>query len=255
MSYLDTLFDLTGKVIVITGGSRGLGREMAFGCAQAGADIVIASRNLENCQSVADEVTALTGRQTMAYGLHVGRWDQHEPFTDAVYERFGKVDCLINNAGMSPIYDRNSEVSEAMFDSVMNLNFKGPYRLTALMGERMYDAGSGSIINVSSTGSLRPGPTIIPYAGAKAALNTMTEGFSKAFGPRVRVNTLMAGPFLSDIAKAWSDEQRSGANLANVQALGRNGDPVEVVGLAIYLASDASSYTTSATIRCDGGLY
>ncbi|MFA7323977.1 MAG: SDR family NAD(P)-dependent oxidoreductase [Candidatus Nanopelagicales bacterium] len=254
MSYLDQLFDLTGKVIVITGGSRGLGREMAFGCAQAGADVVVASRNFDNCSAVAAEISELTGRQVMPYGLHVGRWDQLEPFTDAVYSQFGKVDCLINNAGMSPTYDKNSDVSEAMFDSVINLNFKGPYRLTALMGERMFEAGTGSIVNVSSTGSLRPGPNIIPYAGAKAALNAMTEGFAKAFGPRVRVNTLMAGPFLSDISKAW-DVPATTASLQNSQALKRIGNPPEVVGLAIYLASDASSYTSSATIRCDGGLY
>jgi len=254
MGYLDTLFDLTGKVVVITGGSRGLGREMSFGCAQAGANVVIASRNLQTCEEVAKEVTELTGKETMAYGLHVGRWDQHDAFVDAVYARFGKVDCLINNAGMSPIYDKNSDVTEQMFDSVVNLNFKGPFRLTALMGERMVAAGSGSIVNVSSTGSLRPGPNIIPYAGAKAALNAMTEGFSKAFGPYVRVNTLMPGPFLSDVSKAWDIEQTT-AGLQQTQALRRIGNPPEVVGLAIYLASDASSFTTSATIRCDGGLY
>lgn len=254
MGYLDTLFDLTGKVVVITGGSRGLGREMSFGCAQAGANVVIASRNLQTCEEVAKEVTELTGKETMAYGLHVGRWDQHDAFVDAVYARFGKVDCLINNAGMSPIYDKNSDVTEQMFDSVVNLNFKGPFRLTALMGERMVAAGNGSIVNVSSTGSLRPGPNIIPYAGAKAALNAMTEGFSKAFGPYVRVNTLMPGPFLSDVSKAWDIEQTT-AGLQQTQALRRIGNPPEVVGLAIYLASDASSFTTSATIRCDGGLY
>lgn len=254
MSYLEQLFDLTGKVVVITGGSRGLGREMSFGCAQAGANVVIASRNLETCEEVAKEVTDLTGREAMAYGLHVGRWDQHDAFTDAVYSRFGKVDCLINNAGMSPIYDKNTDVTEPMFDSVVNLNFKGPFRLTALMGERMVAAGSGSIINVSSTGSLRPGPNIIPYAAAKAALNAMTEGFAKAFGPQVRVNTLMPGPFLSDVSKAWDIDQTT-AGLQKTQALQRIGNPPEVVGLAIYLASDASSFTTSATIRCDGGLY
>lgn len=227
---------------------------MSFGCAQAGANVVIASRNLQTCEEVAKEVTDLTGKETMAYGLHVGRWGQHDAFVESVYARFGKVDCLINNAGMSPIYDKNSDVTEQMFDSVVNLNFKGPFRLTALMGERMVAAGSGSIVNVSSTGSLRPGPNIIPYAGAKAALNAMTEGFAKAFGPQVRVNTLMPGPFLSDVSKAWDIEQTT-AGLQQTQALRRIGNPPEVVGLAIYLASDASSFTTSATIRCDGGLY
>ncbi|MFA7322908.1 MAG: SDR family NAD(P)-dependent oxidoreductase [Candidatus Nanopelagicales bacterium] len=254
MSYLDQLFDLAGKVVVVTGGSRGLGKEIILGCAQAGADVVIASRKLENCETLAAEVERTTGRQAMAYGIHMGRWDQIAPFVDAVYDRFGKVDCLINNAGMSPIYDRNSEVTEQMFDSVMSLNFKGPYHLTALMGERMYDAGSGSIINVSSSGSIRPSATIIPYAGAKAALNTMTEGFAKAFGPRVRVNTLMSGTMMTDISKAWDIEPMV-AGLQNTTAMKRIGDPPEIVGAAIYLASDASTYTSCATIRVDGGMY
>lgn len=252
MTYLEGLFDLTGKVVVITGGSRGLGKEMAYGCAQAGADVVIASRKLDNCIAVAEDIEKTTGRQAMPYALHVGRWDEIEPFVDAVYERFGKVDVLVNNAGMSPIYEKNSEVTEQMFDSVMNLNFKGPYRLTALMGERMYEAGAGSIINISSSGSIRPSATIIPYAGAKSALNTMTEGFATAFGPAVRVNTVMSGTMMSDISKAW-DLEAMKPSMQRI-AMKRIGDPPEIVGAVIYLASDASSYTSCATIRVDGGM-
>jgi len=251
-SYLDGVFDLTDRVVVITGGSRGLGKEMAYGCAQAGAHVVIASRKLENCVTVADDIAQKFGRQTMAYGLHVGRWDEIEPFVDAVYAKFGKVDVLVNNAGMSPIYQKNSEVTEQMFDSVMNLNFKGPYRLTALMGERMQAAGKGSIINVSSSGSIRPSPTIIPYAGAKAGLNTMTEGFAAAFGPQVRVNTVMSGTMMSDISKAW-DLEAMKPGMQRI-AMKRIGDPPEIVGAVLYLASDASSYTSCATIRVDGGM-
>ncbi|CAB4887330.1 MAG: SDR family oxidoreductase [Actinobacteria bacterium] len=251
-SYLDGVFDLTDRVVVITGGSRGLGKEMAYGCAQAGAHVVIASRKLENCVTVADDIAQKFGRQTMAYGLHVGRWDEIEPFVDAVYAKFGKVDVLVNNAGMSPIYEKNSEVTEQMFDSVMNLNFKGPYRLTALMGERMQAAGKGSIINVSSSGSIRPSPTIIPYAGAKAGLNTMTEGFAAAFGPQVRVNTVMSGTMMSDISKAW-DLEAMKPGMQRI-AMKRIGDPPEIVGAVLYLASDASSYTSCATIRVDGGM-
>ena len=103
--------------------------------------MVIASRKLENCQEAAKAITAETGRQTMAYGVHVGRWDELEPFVDAVYARFGKVDVLFNNAGMSPVYDKLTDVTEKLFDSVINLNFKGPFRLAALIGERMHAAG------------------------------------------------------------------------------------------------------------------
>jgi NAD(P)-dependent dehydrogenase (short-subunit alcohol dehydrogenase family) len=252
VSYVEELFDLTGRVVIITGGSRGLGREMAFGCAYAGADVVIASRKLDVCEQTAAEIEKVTGRRAMPYGLHVGRWDQIEPFVDAVYARFGPVDVLINNAGMSPLYDTLSGVSEQLFDSVVNLNFKGPFRLSALVGERMVAAGRGSIINVSSSGSIRPSGSIIPYAGAKAALNAMTEGFAQAYGPLVRVNTLMSGTMFTDVSKSW-DLDSFNVTIKNI-ALQRGGEPSEIVGAALYLASDASSYTTGATIRVDGGI-
>lgn len=178
MGYADALFDLTGKVVVVTGGSRGLGRQMAFGAAQCGADVVIASRDFESCATTAKDIEEATGRTAMPFGVHVGRWDQLDGLTDAVYDRFGRADVLVNNAGMSPVYDSVSDVSEKMFDSVVNLNLKGPFRLSVLFGERMHKAGSGSIINVSSTGSIRPAPWIIPYAAAKAGLNALTEGLS-----------------------------------------------------------------------------
>jgi NAD(P)-dependent dehydrogenase (short-subunit alcohol dehydrogenase family) len=252
MSYLEDLFDLTGRVVIITGGSRGLGREIAFGCAHAGADVVIASRKLAACEETAAEIEKATGRQAMPYALHAGRWEQLEPFVEAVYGRFGRVDVLINNAGMSPLYETLTSVSEQLFDSVLNLNFKGPFRLSALIGERMVADGRGSIINVSSSGSIRPSGSIIPYAGAKAALNAMTEGLAQAYGPQVRVNTLMSGTMFTDVSKAW-DMDSFNVSIKRI-ALQRGGQPPEIVGAALYLASDASSYTTGATIRVDGGI-
>ena len=243
MGYADELFDLTDKVVLVTGGSRGLGREMAFGAAQCGADVVIASRNLESCVVTAEEISASTGRTAFPYQVHVGRWDQLDGLVDAVYDRFGKVDVLVNNAGMSPLYDSLTSVSEKLFDAVLNLNLKGPFRLSALIGERMVAAGGGSIVNVSSVGSIRPTPDLLPYAAAKAGLNAMTEGLAKAFGPTVRVNTLMAGPFLTDVSKSWDPE-----------ALQHAGQPSEIIGAALFLASDASSFTTGSILRVDGGL-
>jgi NAD(P)-dependent dehydrogenase (short-subunit alcohol dehydrogenase family) len=262
MGYADELFDLTGRVVLITGGSRGLGREMAFAAARCGADIVIASRNLESCAATAAEITAATGRAVLAHQVHVGRWDQLEPLADAAYERFGKVDVLVNNAGMSPLYESLGSVTEQLFDSVVNLNFKGPFRLSALLGERMVAGGGGSIINVSSSGSLRPDAHMLPYAAAKAGLNVLTEGFAKAFGPTVRVNTLMAGPFLTDISKAWDfGDQASDATGYGSETnpfahfpLGRAGNPPEIIGAALFLMSDASSFTTGSILRADGGL-
>jgi NAD(P)-dependent dehydrogenase (short-subunit alcohol dehydrogenase family) len=252
MGYADDLFDLTDRVVLVTGGSRGLGREMAFAAAQCGADVVIASRNLESCVATAEEISAATGRAAFPYQVHVGRWDQLDGLVDATYERFGKVDVLINNAGMSPLYDSLTSVSEKLFDSVMNLNFKGPFRLTALVGERMVADGGGSIINVSTSGSRRPDAHMLPYAASKAGLNALTEGFALAFGPTVRVNTLMPGPFLTDVSKAWDIE----ATTAGVQgfALKRLGNPPEIIGAALFLMSDASSYTSGSIIRADGGM-
>jgi NAD(P)-dependent dehydrogenase (short-subunit alcohol dehydrogenase family) len=254
MGYADKLFDLTGKVVVVTGGSRGLGREIAAAVARQGADVVIASRKLENCQEAADEIARETGRQTMAYQVHVGRWDELDPFVDAVYDRFGQIDVLFNNAGMSPVYDKLTDVTEKLFDSVVNLNFKGPFRLAALVGMRMCAAGGGSIINVSSSGSIRPKGKIIPYAGAKAALNAMSEGLAEGLGPHVRVNTLMPGTFQTDVSKAWDFEAVS-EDRKRQTALGRVGQPPEIIGAALFLASDASSYTSGTIIRVDGGMF
>lgn len=246
------LFDLTGKVALVTGGSRGLGEQMARAFAAAGADVVIASRKLENCERVAAEIGQATGRAALPYSCHVGRWDELPGLVDATYHRFGHLDVLVNNAGMSPVYPDLGSVSEQLFDSVVNLNLKGPFRLCALAGPRMAADGGGSIINVSSTGSIRPNEAIIPYAAAKAGLNTMTAALAGALGPTVRVNCLMAGPFLTDAAAGWDMEGFEQG--ARSHALQRIGAPDEIVGAALYLASDASSYTSGATLRVDGGI-
>ena len=251
MGYADDLFDLTDRVVLVTGGSRGLGREMALAAAHCGADVVIASRDLARCRDTAREIEAATGRAAMPYSVHVGRWDTLPALVDAVYERFGRMDALINNAGISPLYDSLDAVTEKLFDVVQDLNLKGPFRLSVLAGERMAAAGGGAIVNVSSTGSLRPGPAILPYAAAKAGLNALTEGLALALGPTVRVNTLMAGPFDTS-AHDWDPDKV--AEGVRRHALRRTGAPAEVVGAALYLVSGASSYTSGATLRVDGGI-
>ncbi len=243
-------FDLTGKVALVTGGSRGLGLQMVRAFAEAGADVVVASRKSDACEAVAKEVAAL-GRRALPVAAHVGRWDDLARLADAAYDHFGQVDVLVNNAGMSPLAPSSAQTSEDLFDKVIAVNFKGPFRLASLIGERMAAAGAGSIINVSSSGALFPQPRFAPYAGAKAALNTLTSVFAQEYGPTVRVNTISAGPFLTDISASWTEEKRRTAR----SALGRPGRPEEIVSTALYLASDASSYTTGALIRVDGGLY
>ncbi len=250
MGYADRVFDLTDRVVLVTGGSRGLGREMAFAAARCGADVVIASRKFDRCVATATEIEAETGRTAMPYAVHVGRWSELDGLVDAVYERFGKLDVLVNNAGMSPLYDSLGDVNEKLFDTVVNLNLKGPFRLSVLAGERMAAAGRGVIINVSTHGSLRPHPSYLPYAMAKAGLNAMTEGLAKAYGPAVRANTLMPGPYLTDISKAWDFGD---VNPFAGYALQRAGQPEEIVGAALFLMSDASSFTTGAILHADGG--
>jgi NAD(P)-dependent dehydrogenase (short-subunit alcohol dehydrogenase family) len=247
----DAATPLLDKVALVTGGSRGLGRAMVLGLARAGADVVIASRKLESCEALAAEVEKSTGRDAMPHACHVGDWQQCDALVEAAYARFGHVDVLVNNAGMSPVYPRPSDVSEDLYDKVLAVNLKGPFRLTALIGERMAAGEGGSIINISSTAAVRPTPNVIPYAAAKAGLNAMTEAFALAYGPKVRVNCIMPGPFLTDISKAWDMEAFN--RQAQRFALRRGGDPEEIVGAAIYFASDASSFTTGAVLRIDGG--
>jgi NAD(P)-dependent dehydrogenase (short-subunit alcohol dehydrogenase family) len=247
---MGNLFDLTDRVAVVTGGSRGLGRSMVMALAQHGAHVVIASRKMENCVDVAAEVESTTGRHALAVGCHVGRWDDLQRLADEAYARFGKVDILINNAGASPLYPSVGAISEELFDKVFALNAKGPFRLAALIGERMVADGSGSIINVSSTASVRPDGSVVPYAGAKAALNAMTVALADAFAPTVRVNAILPGMFGTDISDHWPDEMKKGSGVP----LKRIGQPDEIIGAALFLASDAGSYTTGSLIRVDGGI-
>jgi NAD(P)-dependent dehydrogenase (short-subunit alcohol dehydrogenase family) len=241
------LFDLTGKVALVTGGSRGLGLQMVRAFAGHGADVIVASRKLDACEAAAEEVRKL-GRRALAVSAHVGRWDEIDKLIEVAYAEYGCIDILVNNAGMSP-RQPSHEVTEALFDSVMNLNFKGPFRLASQVAKRMADGDGGVIINISSSGALVPLPAVVPYSGAKAALNAMTVSFAHEYGPKVRVNTISAGPFLTDIANAWPPEARERSN----NALGRPGRPEEVVTTALYLASPASSFTTGAIVRVDGG--
>jgi NAD(P)-dependent dehydrogenase (short-subunit alcohol dehydrogenase family) len=247
MMPVDPLFDFTGKVILVTGGSRGLGYQMVKAFAERGADMIIASRKIENCEAVAGEVRAL-GRKSLAFGAHVGKWAECDALIEAAYAEFGRVDVLINNAGMSPPCPSH-EMPENLFDSVMNLNFKGPFRLASQIGHRMAQGDGGCIINISSTGALMALPGVVPYGAAKAALNAMTVSLSREYAPKVRVNTISAGPFLTDIAEAWDPKRREKQPVA----IGRPGNPPEIVTAALMLASPASSFTTGALLRVDGG--
>ncbi len=245
------LFDLTGKVAIVTGGSRGLGREMVLAFADHGADVVIASRKIERCEEVAAEVRA-RGRRALAVAYHAASWADAERLAEAAYAEMGTVDILVNNAGMSPLYPSVDAITEELYDKVMGVNLKGPFRLSAIVGTRMAAGRGGSIIMVSSVASQRPSPAELVYGAAKAGVNNLTIGLARTFGPTVRVNCIVPGPFLTDISKAWDLEAFEKSAKTGL-ALQRGGQPHEIVGAALYFASDASSYTTGALLNVDGG--
>lgn len=244
---MDPLFDFTGKVALVTGGSRGLGYQMVKAFAERGADVIVASRKLENCEKVAEEVRAL-GRKAFAVSAHVGKWPECDRLIDEAYAAFGRVDILVNNAGMSPRM-ASHEVTEQLFDAVVNLNFKGPFRLASRIGKLMFDGDGGCIINVTSSGSLMPLPEVVPYGSSKAALNAMSRSLAWEYAPSVRVNTLSPGAFRTDIVEAWPDKGQGPIPIPR----GHAADPQDIVTAALYLASPASVNVTGSLVRCDGG--
>ena len=251
MTSFAALHDLTGQVAVVTGGSRGIGRAIVQMLAEAGADVVIASRKLDACQAAAAEVRASTGRTAVPVACHVGRWADCDRLIAESLARLGRLDVLVNNAGMSPLYDSLDAVSEELYDKTLAVNLKGPFRLAVLAATHMAARDGGSIINIGTTASLTASVRELPYACAKAGLNALTVGLAEAYAPKVRVNAILPGPFRTDISQGWAPPP--GAPVPFVP-LGRLGDPQEIAPLALHLASAASSYTTGAIIRVDGGI-
>ncbi len=247
------LFDLSGKVAVVTGGSRGIGRAVAEGFAAAGADVVVASRKVENCETAAREIEASTGRRALPVGCHVGRWEDCDRLVDTVYAELGRCDVLVNNAGMSPLYDDLPSVTQELYDKVHAVNAGGPFRLSALIGTRMAEGDGGSIINVTTAGSLRPNADDLPYAMAKASLNALTLGLAGAWAPKVRANLVLPGAFDTDITKAWGPDMKAQAGAIN--PMKRIGRPEDMVGVCVFLASDAASYVNGAQVLVDGGFF
>jgi NAD(P)-dependent dehydrogenase (short-subunit alcohol dehydrogenase family) len=245
--------EFAGRVVVVTGGSRGIGRAIATGFAAAGADIVIASRKLGNCRALAAQLEADHGVDCLPVGYHAGNWDDSDRLADEVLARYGRCDVLVNNAGMSPHHDGVATITEAYFDKVSAVNLKGPFRLSTRLGAHMAGDGGGSIINISTIGSLRPGAAEIVYACAKAGLNALTIALAGELGPSVRVNALLPGAVDTDIAAAWTAEMRTSA--AQGVPLNRLGRPDDFTGPAMWLASARSDFVTGTLIRVDGGAY
>jgi NAD(P)-dependent dehydrogenase (short-subunit alcohol dehydrogenase family) len=250
----DPLFDVTDRVVLITGGSRGLGAAMSLGLAQRGARVIIASRKLSACQELAAQITD-AGGHAHPLACHVGHWDTLDAVIDAAVLRWGRLDGLVNNAGMSPPAPSLLETSEMLFDKVIGVNLKGPTRLTALAARAMARTGGGSIVNISSLASVKPTPVTTVYAAAKAGLNALTTATAIEYAHvGVRVNGIICGTFDTDAAAGFVRDPALLPDVLRPIALDRVGRPEEIVGAVIYLLSDASSYTTGSLMTIDGGV-
>jgi len=246
--------NLEGKVALVTGGSRGLGRAMVLGLARAGADVVIASRKLAGCEQVAAEVQAM-GRQALAVSAHAGQMESLDALLEATYQRFGRLDILINNAGTNPVTAGLSDLTPELFQKVFEVNTKGPWYLASRAAPRMAQHGGGSIINVISVGGLKPPAYQGFYAGSKAALHALTKVMAAEWAHMgIRVNAIAPGSYhsdLFDVSAAQLPGFEEGSKAACVQK--RIAETDEILGPVMYLASDMSSYTTGATLVADGG--
>jgi NAD(P)-dependent dehydrogenase (short-subunit alcohol dehydrogenase family) len=250
------LFDLTGKVAVVTGSTKGIGRAMAQGLAEAGAAVVVSSRKQELCDQVAGEIEAATGATTFARACHVGDWDTIPRFVDAVYERFGRIDVLVNNAGISPARIPVADMTIDFWRKVFAVNLEGPLRTSQLIAPLMRDNGGGSIVNIASMGAYSGGSAVCAYSASKAALVNLTKSMAQEWVTwNVRVNVLSPGPFLSEMVEGGARSAPGFKELiANGTLMRRIADPSEIVGPVVYLASEASSFVTGDDISVSGGM-
>lgn len=246
--------NLEGKVALVTGGSRGLGRAMVLGLARAGADVVIASRKLDTCEAVAAEVRAL-GRQALPFAAHAGQMESLDALLEATWQHFGKLDILINNAGTNPVTASLSDLTPELFQKVFEVNTKGPWYLASRAAPRMARHGGGSIINVLSVAGLKPPAYQGFYAATKSALHALTKVMAAEWAHLgVRVNALAPGNFHSDMfdnSAAQLPGFLEGSIASTLQK--RVAETDEILGSVMYLASDMSSFTTGTTLVADGG--
>jgi NAD(P)-dependent dehydrogenase (short-subunit alcohol dehydrogenase family) len=246
---------LEGKVALVTGGSRGLGRAMVLGLANAGADVVVASRKLERCEEVAAEVRAL-GRQALAVSAHAGDVTSLDALIESAYQHLGRIDILVNNAGTNPVTAGPSDLTPELFDKVFAVNTKGPWYLASRAAPRMGSHGGGSIINVISVAGIKPPAYQGFYAASKVALDALTRVMAAEWAPlRIHVNSLAPGAYHSDMFDAAARVLpgfEEGSRAASMQK--RIAATEEIVGSVLYLASDMASFTTGTTLVADGGM-
>ena len=249
-------FDLTGRVSLVTGATKGLGRAITQGLAEAGSDVVVVSRKPELCDQVAAEIEESTGRRALSAACHLGDWDALGVLAERVYDEFGRVDVLVNNAGINPAPTAVADITSEYFDKLFGVNVKGPVRLAGLIGPRMAAAGGGSIINITTVGSYMAGPYVGAYTAGKAALLNFTRTMASEWADSgVRVNAIAPGPFMTEMMKGMKRlDEASFEGARDATLMKRVAEPEEIVPLALYLASDASSYVTGEDFAVAGGM-
>ena len=250
------LFDLTGKVVIVTGSTKGIGRAMAEGLASAGASVVVSSRKQELCDRIAAEIAAATGAEVMARACHVGEWDAVPGFVDAVYERFGRIDALVNNAGINPARISPQDMTLEYWRKVFSVNVEGPLRTSQCVFPVMRDQGGGSIVNIGTMAAYSGGGTICAYGSSKGALLNLTKSMAMEWAPwKIRVNMLSPGPFMSEMMEGGAKTQPGFLDLvAGGTFMKRIADPAEIVGPVCYLLSEASSFVTGDDLSVSGGM-
>lgn len=246
-------FSLEGRVALVTGGSRGIGRAFALGLAQAGADVVVASRKLPDLEKVSEEIRGL-GRKSLAVAAHVAKMDQIKDLVNKVKDEFGKIDILVNNAATNPVMDHALDVEERAWDTIMNLNLKGLFFLSQAVARVMKEKGGGKIINVTSIEGITPG--ILPvYSISKAGVIMATKVMAREWSKyNIRVNAIAPGLTKTSFSEALWNNPEILKDAMSITPMGRIAEPEEMVGAVIYLASDTSSYTTGQIIAIDGGV-
>jgi NAD(P)-dependent dehydrogenase (short-subunit alcohol dehydrogenase family) len=249
-------FDLSGRVAIVTGSTKGIGRAMAAGLAAAGATVVVSSRKQDACEKVAAELEETTGSSVLGLACHVGDWEAVGRFVADIKDRLGRIDVLVNNAGINPARVGPSEMTLEYWQKIFSVNLEGPLRTCQLVAPIMRDQGGGSIVNIASMGGYSGGASICAYAAAKAALINLTKSMAQEWAPwRVRVNALSPGPFNSEMMEGG---ERNAPGFKAMVAAGtlmkRVADPHEIVGPVLYLASDASSFVTGDDISVSGGM-
>lgn len=248
------LFDLSGRIALVTGASRGIGETIARQLATQGAHVIVSSRKVDDCQAIVDAIVAADGRAE-ALACHVGRMDDIASAFEHIRRVHGRLDILVNNAAANPYYGHILDTDLAAYDKTVDVNLRGYFFMSVQAGRLMKDHRSGAIVNVASVNALQPGDKQGIYSITKAAVVHMTRAFAKECGQfGIRVNALLPGLTKTRFASALFDDESVYADWMKRIALGRHAEPEDMAGTVLYLVSDASRYTTGECIVVDGGL-